>query len=286
MKKLEIENGFIENDYFYFTQIASKGIFRLNMLDGEIEHYVNIPCAMDSLRGRGLKICKWNNCIVVSLGSDNIVWLYNRINDQWSSFFVDLKGGKNVPEMYLFCTYIDGNKMYLLGCHYPAVIILDLISGETKEVPYFDDGTNKAKGRFMYRHGSVRIGEKIYGYPGTDDKILCEFDIKKEKVKWIPCAKNADVIEKIDYRQMQLGGYIFWHEYDNVIIFQDKNYKLHYIEKRLQKEKDFYVQITQKQWEDSLDKKFIQQTLKDSGFLCETDITLKKFIETLADGNI
>ena len=85
---------------------------------------------------------------------------------------------------------------------------------------------------------------------------------------------------------MQLGNYIFWHDFNSGIIFQDKKYKIHYIERKSQIEKEFYVQITQKQWEESLDKQFIQQTLKENGILYETDITLKKFMEKLSDGSI
>lgn len=285
MKNLEIEDGYIEENYFYFSQSASKGIFRQDITDGRVENYVYVPGKMDSMRGRGLKIDRWKDRIVTSPGSDNKIWLYDQKTENWDYILLAPKQNNNSSVMHLFCMYIDEDKMYLLGCHYPAVIVVNLTSKEVKEIDYPNVTNGKDRGRFMYRHGSVMIGRKIYGYSGRND-VFIGFDINNELVNWIPCEKHREILDKIDYIQMKARNYKYWHQYGNYLIIQDGNNVIHYIEVNTQKEKVFNLQITQEQWEESLDKQFVRNTLKNGGILYESDITLKSFLRTISDENI
>lgn len=195
----------VENKIYFIARDINV-VCSLDLNTQKVQIVDSIP-EEDILASRlGAKIVHWRNELIFAPMKAKKIWLYNLDTKEWHGIKRKEIGDKKENGL-MFQAVLHGDKLFVIGSDYPAIICLDLLSEQTTyiESPYNRLKEVKEKiGDIYFRHGYVQRGTRIYMASCLDNYVL-EFDMETLKHQWIKVGS-----EKNRYSGITWDGENFW----------------------------------------------------------------------------
>ena len=134
---LTAEDCVCVGNILYFVSMEMNLVFSLRISDGEISIVDSIPDEFINSKRLGAKIVAWDNNLYLAPMNAKKIWKYDIQNKNWKGYELKRKRGLN-DMCLMFQAVIHNNKIFFIGCNYPAITVLDLVSDtiEYIEGPY------------------------------------------------------------------------------------------------------------------------------------------------------
>ncbi len=136
MKNIKIEDCVRIDLDLFFIDSRYNIIYKMNMKTGEVSVIGSIPQEnVFSSRLSG-KIVHSNGCLYFAPMNAKKIWSLDLNTNQWRSYELKSLGESSSNRFFQLITY--KNKLFFIGCEYPAIVILNLDTGgiEYFESPY------------------------------------------------------------------------------------------------------------------------------------------------------
>lgn len=153
------------------TQTAS-GVFLLNNKDGTIYKVTgNTILKIGSIE---------TNCALIDVVSDKVYYQLNNQKNNYQIIEADLKTGENQKILVATASHIETQKIlagklyyYIAGHNDDAIIMLDLASGEQKEIYKFSIGENNTNNHVVFYEDIIIIysNQGLYSMEYNDDEV-------------------------------------------------------------------------------------------------------------------
>ena len=194
-----IEDCAILGDKLFFLTRELRILYTVDLLSQKCVGLSQIedddPYMFYPLAGIGGRCFAWNDSLVITPSINSKIRIYKLSTNEWKSIeidciYSDLKISK------IFAAALIENNLFLVGCHYPCMIICDLAHGtiETTNEPYQRySNTDWKRQPFFARYGNIRnkdffrlfstmcnealninLSEKSYQWEIYDDRYIRE----------------------------------------------------------------------------------------------------------------
>ena len=163
----------------YTVDLLSQKCVGVSQIDDE-DPYMFYPLA-----GVGGRCFVWNDSLVITPSIDSKILIYKLSTDEWKSIeidgiYSDLKISK------IFAATLKDNSLFLVGCHYPCMIICDLAYGtiETTNEPYKRySNTDWKMQPFFARYGNIR-NKDYFRLFSTMGRETLSINLNEKSYKW------------------------------------------------------------------------------------------------------
>lgn len=164
MKKVTFEDCVRVDDSLYMIERNYNVIYSLNIKNGDLEIIGSIPGENLLASRLGAKIIHHNDDLYFSPMNAKNIWKLNLMSKQWKSY-----DRKDIPnwtiQKDMFQAIAYKNKIFFIGCLYPAIIVLDTLNDKMEyiEEPYkILNLKAKEAGDACFRTDYVQIENNIY----------------------------------------------------------------------------------------------------------------------------
>lgn len=186
MKKVAFEDCVRVDESLYMIERNYNVIYHLNIKKGDLTIVSSIPGESIFASRLGSKIIHHNGDLYFSPMNAKNIWRFNIKSRQWKSYErKDISNWTKQTDMFQAIEY--NNKIFFIGCLYPAIIVLDTLSDKMEyiEEPY-DIINKKAKksGDACFRTDYVRIENYIYMASCVSNEVL-KFNMKTYEFEYI-----------------------------------------------------------------------------------------------------
>ena len=184
---------YVDDEYIWFTLYGKNGLFRMDKQTGEVEFVSRFPGMRDNGHPFFVNLLAEvaDTMFFVPFGVDRIV-MYNLADKAVAS--IDIKPPRHIPgisyeERCKFHNVFSyGNKIFFIPYSYPAIICLDVITGQTE---YYTEGLHEFAGHlppgsYCLSHSSCRNHSVIAAVAyGTSVVFLFDMETCKATVQKI-----------------------------------------------------------------------------------------------------
>lgn len=164
MKKVAFEDCVRVDESLYMIERNYNVIYHLNIYNGDLSIIGSIPGESIFASRLGSKIIHHNGDLYFSPMNAKKIWRFNIKSRQWKSYErKDISNWTTQTDMFQAIAY--KNKIFFIGCLYPAIIVLDTISDKMEyiEEPYkILNLKAKEVGDACFRTDYVQIDNNIY----------------------------------------------------------------------------------------------------------------------------
>lgn len=141
--KIDFEDFEIVDNELWFSARDFNGIFRVDLINGEIKYVGILPNELYYKSRLCVKLIRIHEKIIFIPTNANNIWIYNRNSKEWSE--LPIKPITNAKDNHKFFQIVKYKEfIYLIGANYPAIIKLDT---KTNEIKYIDDMFTKLKNK-------------------------------------------------------------------------------------------------------------------------------------------
>ena len=187
MKKIVFEDCVRVDESLYMIDRNYNVIYNLNIKTGELIIVDSIPGENLLAYRLGAKIIHHNDDLYFSPMNAKNIWKLNLKSKQWKSY--ERKEISNwTTQTDMFQAIVYKNKIFFIGCLYPAIIVLDTLTDKMVyiEEPYkFLNVKAKEAGDACFRTDYVQIDSYIYLASCVSNEVF-KFDMNTCKFKFIP----------------------------------------------------------------------------------------------------
>ncbi len=222
MKKNFIEDCVIYNNILYCILRDARVVCSIDIKTRDLDEIINISnestFATKNIGNIGRKCFLWRNSLVITPSLENYIEIYDLEKKEWSSVYV---GGIDDLEIaHIFLSTIYQDYLYLIGCHLPKIIKVDLNTGESEEITdvhqkkYTNDWR---KAPLFKRYGSVTSSGFFYAKSNIDGQFL-KLNLFSLNYEWtgkldydaLSEESNADILfeinEQVRYKKRFSNG--------------------------------------------------------------------------------
>lgn len=189
---LTFEDAYYDSGYIYFFAYEVNGIFRINLPDNSMEFLVSIKeYGKERRRLFGSVVCIDKKLYFAPLSADDIL-IYDMVENDYRLISIDKEDYKGTDaKFYALCQY--QNSLFFFPTHYPAILKLDLLSGN---IMYYKNWLGLLpdyykNGMDYFRQSVCLRGELIIAPLCYSDDILL-FDLKNNKEELVHIATERD----------------------------------------------------------------------------------------------
>lgn len=168
-------------------------VFSLNLDTGKVELIDSIP-EEDVLAVRlGASIAYWKNELIFTPMKAEKIWIYNLQTKEWRGLEREkIENGRNGKEMFQSILY--GNKLFLIGSNYPAIICLDLLTESMTYIkePYVELKEKKEMLKDCYFRCDYAQKDNYIYLASCLSNFVLKFDMDTCKYDWIKVGKDKN----------------------------------------------------------------------------------------------
>lgn len=189
----------VENDLYFICRDYNV-VCKMNIESGKIEGVTNIPEEKADEFRLGAKIIYWNDFLFFAPMSAKKIWKYNLKQKTWVGY-ERKKLDSWLPHGDMFQSILHKDKIYYIGCLYPAIIILDLKSEKMEYItaPYENRiELAKTKNDSFFRTDYVQIGEYMYMASCIDNTVL-KFNLDTYDFEYIEVGGKENMYAGLDF---------------------------------------------------------------------------------------
>ncbi len=192
-------------DQLYFVCQNRNIFYSVDMKSNECKIVGAIPDeAYDSFRLVG-DINGSGEELVFAPGRGQYVWIFNLLDNNWKK--IKIRDEEMAGDVRFLSSCIHGKKLYMFGCYYPAIVVVDLDDGTVsydKEVlSHLTEIANEKKESY-FRKDFVKEEGKVYLASCLNNQIL-EYDLDGGSYLWHTVGDKYDRFSGIAY-----DGCSFW----------------------------------------------------------------------------
>ena len=196
------ENACVVEDDVYFFSYEVNGLFKINMKTGKCKY-------IDSLKKYDNKVRLFGDLTYVN----NKIILAPTAADDFVVYDLEKRVEKYIPVQSCKRSYCDeckffavipyGIEVYFVGCYYPAIVKLNLL---TNEVVYYTDWLEEVieEGHILFRHDYHVENDKIFLACSWTNKIM-SFDMKNGTSSFFEVGSKERKFAGIVY-----GNGVYW----------------------------------------------------------------------------
>ena len=200
MKKIAFEDCVRVDESLYMIERNYNAIYSLNIKTGNLTIVGNIPGENLLASRLGAKIIYHNDDLYFSPMNAKKIWRLSLKSKQWKAY--DRKNILNwTTQTDMFQAIEYENKIFFIGCLYPAIIVLDTLSEKMEyiEKPY-EILNSKAKKveDACFRTDYVQIANYIYMASCVSNEVF-KFDMNTYDFEFIPVGDESFKYSGIAY---------------------------------------------------------------------------------------
>lgn len=124
----------VGND-LYFVSTEYNIVFKVGIFDGKLDIIDSIPEEAINSKRLCSKIVVWKNCIILAPMNGKKIWKYSLIEKKWKGYELKKIQGLNDLDL-MFQAVIYNEKIFFIGCNYPAITIFD---PNSEQIEYVED---------------------------------------------------------------------------------------------------------------------------------------------------
>jgi hypothetical protein len=189
----------VENDLFFICRDFN-AVCKIGIENGKIEFISNVPEENEEAWRLGAKIVYWNKFLFFAPMSAKKIWKYNLEQDTWIGYERKQLDAW-APHGDMFQAVLFEDKIFFIGCLYPAIIVMDLKSDSMEYVtkPYERKiALAKAKNDCCFRTDYIQIDKYIYMASCIDNTVL-KFNMKTYDFEYIEVASEDNMYAGIGF---------------------------------------------------------------------------------------
>jgi hypothetical protein len=206
------ENVCMVGDNIYFFSYEVNALFMIDMAANSCEYIGSLKKYDNKIRLFGDLVYANGKLILVPTSADDFV-IYNL--EEKTEKYIPIR--ECIREYYTECKFFAaiplGADIYFIGCHYPAIVKLNLI---TEEVTYYTDWLEEIgeKEQAFFRHDYCIENDTILLACSWTNKVMA-FDVKNEKCSFFEVGSKERKYAGITY-----DGEYYWLTpfQDNIIV--------------------------------------------------------------------
>ncbi len=189
----------VEDD-LYFVCKDCNIICKLSIESGEIKTVSRIPEESACEWRLGAKIVSWNGFLYLAPMRAKKIWKYNIENKTWTGYDrKKLEKLNDYGDIFQAIRYKE--KLFFIGCSYPAIIVLNLHNDELSYVtaPFdFRMEMAKKKADCFFRTDYVQIDEYLYMASCIDNTVL-KFNMDTYDYEYVEVGEEGNAYAGIDF---------------------------------------------------------------------------------------
>lgn len=198
---LVIEDSCAVDSKLYFIIRGIRLLFDFDVETQKINIVDVLPVGEIFEKNDGIKMFGQKNQILFTPMGTNCIWKYNLLENKWNSINLPLECNCSL-DMQLFVSAMYHDKLIMIGCHLPYIVLVnvktnivkyvdlgDFMNG--KNIPYFD--------RFRYC-----IESNCFTIPALSNNEEINVLIKEENIEW----NKKSITKYINDAKKSIGNYI------------------------------------------------------------------------------
>lgn len=218
----------VKND-LYFICRDYNSVCKMDIETGKIEAITSIPEESAYAWRLGSKIIYWNGFLFFAPMNAKKIWKYDLERGNWNGYErKELDNWTTSRDMFQAVLY--KNKIYFIGCLYPAIIVLDLQSDALEYVtkPY-ENRINLAKEKkdSWFRTDYVHMDKYIYMASCVDNTVF-KFNMDTYEFEYIEVGTEDNIYAGLDYNGEEF--YLSPRKNGRGVIWNPHNSKIRYLE--------------------------------------------------------
>lgn len=185
-----IEDGVVYKGKLYFLIRNIRALCVLDLERKNIETIINIndetPLSNLPMANIGRKCFFWNENIIITPSMEDKIQIYDINSKNWRSIDVNCIKDK-LQISRIFNSALINDRLFMVGCHYPAIIICDLEKKDfkvTREAYARYKGHDWEKKPYFARYGNEIVGSKMILHSNIDKSTL-EIEMESGSINWI-----------------------------------------------------------------------------------------------------
>lgn len=189
---------------YYFVACEMNVICSIDFQAGSMEIIGSIPEEDVFLERVCIKIVAWNEELIFVPMNGRKVWFFHVKDRTWKPLEIR---NDNIQRK-IRQAFVYKNKLYMVGCHYPAIICVDL---KTEHIQYVDapfkevrDVYQKRDMHGYFRHDCVLKGHLLYFASFITNKVLV-FDLENFHWEYVTVGETNN-----GYSGIAWDGNYFW----------------------------------------------------------------------------
>ena len=185
---LFFENCVLIGEQIYFVGYHIAALFSMNFYTGKVKYIDRIPNEMIVQAHLICKILNYKNSLILipARTTNNFIWFYDLEKEIWSSISFKDKGIKAPYEQFEYAVIYE-DKLFAVGCYYPAIVCIDL---KDKKQTYYEIFENDFQ---LHSLGTcVNIENRLYiPSPISNHVIVFDMTSKRHKCLSIGSENNS-----------------------------------------------------------------------------------------------
>ena len=186
----------------FFVAFEMNVVCSIDMQTGKVEVIGSIPEEDIFSKRVCIKIVSWNEELIFVPMNGKKVWFYHIRKKTWTSLHIK---NDNIRRK-IRQAFIYKDKLFMVGCHYPAIICVDLNSKLIQyiESPFKELSSFYKEEQGYFREDYVLRGDLLYFASFLTNKVLI-FNLQDFKWKYITVGKAEN-----GYSGIAWDGNFFW----------------------------------------------------------------------------